>query len=165
MCIRFRGCAQSARTDGVPRFALRRHACNSGDIVPSIRNKTRQPLSIRLRGGKTLHLSPGKDGQISSKDADDPAVATRVAAGDLEVVDAGASTPTAAGGGRNARTLDAHGRNTGGRRRGGRRSPRRPRARLPGGAAKRLGRGGGLSPRPAATPPGGRKDGRGAGGR
>ena len=40
----------------------------------TVTNKTRRPLRVPLPRGKTLHLGPGKAGQISSKDAEHPLV-------------------------------------------------------------------------------------------
>ena len=68
--------------------------------MKSIANKTQKPLSVPLPRGKTLHLGPGKTGQISSEAAEHPPLAKLVHAGEIEVFDDGpASTgePGAAG--------------------------------------------------------------------
>lgn len=54
--------------------------------MTTICNKTRRPLSIPLPGGKTLHLSPGKTGEIAANAVDHPPLAKLVAAGELEVL-------------------------------------------------------------------------------
>ena len=55
-----------------------------------ISNKTRGPLSVPLPRGKTLHLGPGKTGQISSTAISHPAVRKLVDAGQIEIVGEGA---------------------------------------------------------------------------
>ena len=66
--------------------------------MPAVSNKTRRPLSVPLPGGKTLHLGPGKTGQISAKAAGDARLKKQVDAGEIEIVD-DASRPTAGAGG------------------------------------------------------------------
>ncbi len=55
--------------------------------MPAVTNKTHRPLSVPLPGGKTLHLSPGKTGQITARAADDGRVKKLVEAGEIEIVD------------------------------------------------------------------------------
>ena len=59
--------------------------------MKTVTNKTRQPLSVPLPGGKKLHLGPGKTGQISSKAGDDPRLKALVDAGTIEILDEHAS--------------------------------------------------------------------------
>lgn len=54
--------------------------------MTAVTNKTRRPLSVPLPGGKTLHLGPGKTGQISAKAGDDPRLKKMVEAGEIEIV-------------------------------------------------------------------------------
>jgi hypothetical protein len=69
--------------------------------MPSITNKTKKPLRVGLPGGKTLHLGPGRSGQITAAAAEHPPVVKLVEAGELElqrddrrpVGDKGASGP------------------------------------------------------------------------
>ena len=55
--------------------------------MKSVANKTQKPLSVPLPRGKTLHLGPGKTGQISSEAAEHPPLAKLVHAGEIEVFD------------------------------------------------------------------------------
>jgi hypothetical protein len=55
--------------------------------MTAVSNKTQQPLSVPLPGGKTLHLGPGKTGQISAKAAEDLRLKKLVDAGKIELVD------------------------------------------------------------------------------
>jgi len=52
----------------------------------TIRNCTAKPLKVRLRGGKVLHLGPGKTGQISDPDLERPAVKKMIEAGEIEAL-------------------------------------------------------------------------------
>ncbi|MFH1808249.1 MAG: hypothetical protein ABIJ09_05880 [Pseudomonadota bacterium] len=60
----------------------------------NISNKTLRALSIPLRGGKKLHLGPGKIGQIDAKAAEYPALKKLIEAGDVEILDSGRNTPS-----------------------------------------------------------------------
>lgn len=51
-----------------------------------VRNLTNAPLRVPLPHGKTLHLGPRKDGQVSTHDADHPPLVQLVEDGKLEVV-------------------------------------------------------------------------------
>jgi hypothetical protein len=55
--------------------------------MPAVSNKTAKPLSVPLPGGRTLHLGPGKTGQISVKAADHAPLKKLIEGGELEVVD------------------------------------------------------------------------------
>lgn len=63
-------------------------------------NKTHKPLSVPLPGGKTLHLGPGKSGQISAKAAEAPRLKKLVDAGEIEIF-AEDSRPNSGPGGAN----------------------------------------------------------------
>jgi len=63
--------------------------------LKTIVNKTRKPLRIQLHGGKTLHLGPGKTGQIADDAAEEPSVRRLVKAKEIEIQGEGAA---AAGG-------------------------------------------------------------------
>ncbi len=63
-----------------------------------VKNKTQKPLRVPLPRGKTLHLGPGKSGQIATEAAEHAALKKLVASGEIEVVEAG-DEPDAAGGG------------------------------------------------------------------
>jgi len=54
--------------------------------MTAVRNKTQRPLSVPLPGGKTLHLGPGKTGQVSAKAVEHPGLKKLVDAGEIEVV-------------------------------------------------------------------------------
>ncbi len=63
----------------------------------NVSNKTQQPLSVPLPGGKKLRLGPGKTGQITPKAAQHPRVKKLIDDGELEILEGG--TSSAAGGG------------------------------------------------------------------
>ena len=89
--------------------------------MKSITNKTQKPLSVPLPRGKTLHLGPGKTGQISSEAAEHPPLAKLVQDGQIEVFDDHpAPTGSMEGGGRGPRSFHGHAASTGGRRSGDR---------------------------------------------
>lgn len=55
--------------------------------MKTIRNNSTLPLAVPLPHGKTLHLGPGKTGQISFQAADHPPLRKMIAKGDLELLD------------------------------------------------------------------------------
>jgi len=57
--------------------------------MKTISNKTRKPLSVPLPGGKKLHLSPGKNGQIADNAVDYPQLKKLLDAGEIAVVGEG----------------------------------------------------------------------------
>ena len=61
--------------------------------MKTVRNKTHRPLRVRLSRGKTLHLGPLKEGQISVHDVAAGGVKRLVEAGELEILADGAQTP------------------------------------------------------------------------
>ena len=67
--------------------------------MKTVTNKTRKPLSVPLPRNKTLHLGPGKTGQISSEAAEHPQLRKLVDAGEIEVFDGGPGPSGAVGGG------------------------------------------------------------------
>lgn len=52
----------------------------------TVRNTTQLPLRVPLPGGKTLHLGPGKTGQISDQAADGKSVQRLVEEGSIELL-------------------------------------------------------------------------------
>ena len=52
----------------------------------TIRNTTRLPVRVPLPGGKTLHLGPGKTGQISDQAGDGRSVRRLIDQGTIELV-------------------------------------------------------------------------------
>lgn len=66
--------------------------------MPTISNKTHAPLRVPLPGGKTLHLGPGKTGQVSPKAVDHPGLKKLVDAGQIEITDENQSRTSSTGG-------------------------------------------------------------------
>ena len=64
--------------------------------MKTVRNKTHRPLRVHLSRGKTLHLGPLKEGQISVHDVDASGVQRLVEAGELEIVGEGQQVADAA---------------------------------------------------------------------
>ena len=64
----------------------------------NVSNKTQQPLSVPLPGGKKLRLGPGKTGQITPKAAQHPRLKKLIDDGELEILDGGRSNPSGRGG-------------------------------------------------------------------
>lgn len=60
--------------------------------MKTVSNKTRRPLSIPLPRGKTLHLGPGKTGQISSTAVEHPGLKKLLDAGEIEIGEGPRST-------------------------------------------------------------------------
>ena len=52
-------------------------------------NKTRMPLKIPLPRGKSLHLGPGRTGQLRDDAAAHPGIKKLVEAGSIEIFDGG----------------------------------------------------------------------------
>jgi hypothetical protein len=78
-------------------------------------------VSVPLPRGKTLHLGPGKTGQIASNDAAHPALTKLVEAGTIEIVDDGAKSSDAGPGGKTSGgATHGHARGSGNRRSGDR---------------------------------------------
>ena len=65
--------------------------------MKSILNTTRRPLAVRLSRGKVLRLGPGKEGQITTQDAERESLKTLIADGDVKVVDEGTHAGSGAG--------------------------------------------------------------------
>mgnify|MGYP003717243631 FL=1 len=53
--------------------------------MKTVTNKTRTPLKIPLPRGKSLHLGPGKTGQLRDDAAAHPRVMKLVEAGSIEI--------------------------------------------------------------------------------
>jgi hypothetical protein len=87
--------------------------------MPTVSNKTQKPLSIPLPGGKTLHLGPGKTGQISPKAAGSAQLKKLVDAGDIELVIEDDHTSGGAGGDKKGRPSFYGHSTVGGMRRSG----------------------------------------------
>jgi hypothetical protein len=81
--------------------------------MTAVSNKTQKPLCVTLQGGKTLHLGPGKTGQISTKAAQDPQIKKLVDAGEIEVVSEDARPTAGPGSGKKGRTF-MYGHSSGG---------------------------------------------------
>ena len=89
--------------------------------MTTISNKTQKPLSVPLPRGKTLHLGPGRSGEISSKDVEHPQVKKLLDAGEIEIVGEGSGARQGAGGtAKNRAFLRGHTQGSGGRRSGDR---------------------------------------------
>jgi len=80
--------------------------------MTNVSNKTQRPFSIPLPGGKTLHLGPGKTGQISAKAVEHPPLKKLVGAGEIEILDEGPRLTDGAKGGQKGRT-SIHGHTSG----------------------------------------------------
>ena len=76
--------------------------------MKTVRNTTHRPLRVHLSRGKTLHLGPRKEGQISAHDVDAAGVQRLVEAGELEIVGDGAPAAEGAGSA-SAGHADTHG--------------------------------------------------------
>ncbi len=89
--------------------------------MKTVSNKTQKPLSVPLPRGKTLHLGPGKSGQIASNACDHPQVKKLVDAGQIEIVDEKSQSAQGASGGKTGRTwMLGHASGSVGRRSGDR---------------------------------------------
>lgn len=72
--------------------------------MKTVSNKTQRPLSVPLPRGKTLHLGPGRTGQIASNACDHPQLKKLVDAGQIEILDEHSESAEGAGGGNVGRT-------------------------------------------------------------
>jgi hypothetical protein len=105
---------QAATGAGSPKCAKER-------AMPAVSNKTQMPMSVPLPGGKTLHLGPGKTGQVSAKAVEDPRLKKLVEAGELEVVGDDERPVGGSGGGKRGRGfMVGHTSGSGSRRSGDR---------------------------------------------
>jgi len=57
--------------------------------MKTVVNRSRTPIKIHLPGGKTLHLGPGRTGQVSDAACERPSFVKLVKAGEIEVVGEG----------------------------------------------------------------------------
>ena len=67
--------------------------------MKTVKNKTQRPLRVPLPRGKTVHLGPGKSGQISTEAAEHPGLKKLIEAGEIEVLDESAGASEGGGGG------------------------------------------------------------------
>jgi hypothetical protein len=90
--------------------------------MKTLTNKTRKPLNVPLPRNKTLHLGPGKTGQISSEAAEHPQLKKLGDAGEIEVFDDGHPGPSggAGGGGKGRPSFQGHPARSGSHRSGDR---------------------------------------------
>ncbi len=65
--------------------------------MKTVTNKTRTPLKIPLPRGKSLHLGPGKTGQLRDDAAEHAGVKKLVEAGSIEIFDGGKTGVGASG--------------------------------------------------------------------
>ncbi len=65
--------------------------------MKTVRNKSHRPLKVHLSQGKTLHLGPLKEGQISVHDVEAAGVKRLVESGDLEILGDGAQVSESGG--------------------------------------------------------------------
>ncbi len=88
--------------------------------MTTISNKTQRPLSVPLPRGKTLHLGPGKSGEIASKASEHPQLKKLVDAGEIEILGEGPRSTDGIRAGKRGRTSMGHVSGIGGRRSGDR---------------------------------------------
>lgn len=89
--------------------------------MTTVSNKTKRPLSVPLPRGRTLHLGPGKTGQISSNEIEHLPLKKLVDAGELEIVgEDPRPTDGVRGGKKSGAPLHGHTSGSGGRRSGDR---------------------------------------------
>ena len=98
--------------DGPTACPLVRGLRFSCRAMTTVSNKTHRPLSVPLPRGKTLHLGPGKTGQISSKDIEHPPLKKLADAGEIEILGEDSRPTDGPGGGRKGRT-STHGHTSG----------------------------------------------------
>lgn len=88
--------------------------------MPSVSNKTHRPLSVPLPGGKSLHLGPGKSGEVAAAALGHGPLKKLAEAGDIEIVMAGPRSVDNATSGKKGRAWQGHTSAAGGRRSGDR---------------------------------------------
>lgn len=88
--------------------------------MTTISNKTLRPLSVPLPGGKTLHLGPGRSGEIASKAREHAQLKKLVEAGEIEILGEGLRPSDGISGARTGRPSMGHASGIGGRRSGDR---------------------------------------------
>jgi hypothetical protein len=88
--------------------------------MPAVTNKTKKPLIIPLPGGKTLHLGPGKTGQVAANAVETTSLKNLVAAGEVELVGEDSHYGAGASAGKRGRG-SGYSQSTGGIRRSGNR--------------------------------------------
>ena len=74
-----------------------------------IKNKTNRPLRVPLPRGKTIHLGPGKSGQISTEAAEHAGLKKLIEAGEIDLFDEESAAGDMAGDGQRGRTTQGHG--------------------------------------------------------
>jgi len=72
-------------------------------------NKTQEPLSLPLPGGKRLFLGPGKTGQVSLKALEHPPLVKLLEAGDIETSEGWSKRQPGGGGNAGASPGTRHG--------------------------------------------------------
>lgn len=65
--------------------------------MKTVTNKTNAPIKVPLPRNKNLRLGPGQSGQVGDIDAERPALAKMVEAGQIEISDAAISSGKAGG--------------------------------------------------------------------
>ena len=88
--------------------------------MPNVSNKTQRPLSVPLPRGKTLHLGPGKTGEIASNALEHPQVKKLVDTGEIEILNQGPRPIDRIGGGNKGRAWMGHASGVSSRRSGDR---------------------------------------------
>ena len=88
--------------------------------MTTISNKTKRPLSVPLPRGKTLHLGPGKSGEISAHASEHPQLKKLVEAGEIEILGEGPRATEGFRGGKSGRAAMGHASGVGARRSGDR---------------------------------------------
>jgi hypothetical protein len=89
--------------------------------MKAVGNKTQRPVSVPLPRGKTLHLGPGKTGQIASNACDHPPLKKLIEAGQIEILDEHSESAEGTRGGKAGRTwMPGHASGSASRRSGDR---------------------------------------------